>query len=123
MQASLHGIEFQKCYKVGISKLCLSVVFNYYFINYYFTILKRIEFKLYFYYFMQAKSLFAKFIKFYWKILFYFENMVATVLKGYFKNSIKPLQLVGGHLNLKCKIYEEIKKTKKGKRRKEEIKI
>jgi hypothetical protein len=52
MQASLHGIEFQKCYKVGISKLCLSVVFNYYF-----TILERFEFKLYFYYFMQAKPL------------------------------------------------------------------
>jgi hypothetical protein len=30
---------------------------------------------------MQAKSLFAKSIKFYWKILFYFENMFATVLK------------------------------------------
>jgi hypothetical protein len=62
MQASLHGIKFQKCYKVGISKLCLSVVFNCYFINYYFTILERFEFKLYFYYFMQAKP-FAKFIK------------------------------------------------------------
>jgi hypothetical protein len=34
---------------------------------------------------MQAKSLFAKFIKFYWKILFYFENMFDTVLKCYFK--------------------------------------
>jgi hypothetical protein len=65
---------------------------------------------------MQARSLFAEFIKFYWKILSYSENMVATVLKGLFQNSIKPLQLVGGHLNLKCKIYEEIKKTKKGKR-------
>jgi hypothetical protein len=30
------------------------VFLNYYFINYYFTILERIDFKLHFYYFMQA---------------------------------------------------------------------
>jgi hypothetical protein len=35
----------------------LSVFLNHYFINNYFTILERIEFKLYFYYFMQAKPL------------------------------------------------------------------
>jgi hypothetical protein len=35
----------------------LNVFPNHYFINYYFTILERFEFKLYFYYFMQAKPL------------------------------------------------------------------
>jgi hypothetical protein len=43
-----------------ISKDCIlrtkfgKIVFKPYFINYYFTILKRIEFKLYFFYFMQT---------------------------------------------------------------------
>jgi hypothetical protein len=35
----------------------LSVLLNNYFINYYFIILERIKFKLFFYYFMQAKPL------------------------------------------------------------------
>jgi hypothetical protein len=82
MQASFHGIEFQKCYKVGISKLCLSVVFNYYFINYYFTILERIEFKLYFYYFMQAKPLGITKV-FYSKPCFGSENMFPIGLKPF----------------------------------------
>jgi hypothetical protein len=57
---------------------------NHYFINYYFTILERIDFKLYFYYFMQAKPLcYAHKVLF--KNIFYFENMFATVLKCYFK--------------------------------------
>jgi hypothetical protein len=87
-------------------------------------------YKLLFYYFKKnwdqtlfllfyaSKVPFAKFIKFYWKTLFYFENTVATILKGYFKNSIKPLHLVGDHLILKYKIYEEIKKTEKKREKK-----
>jgi hypothetical protein len=54
----LQRIVLQNCfiqYRFAFSKLWLSEFLNYYFINYYFTILERIDFKPYFYYFMQAK--------------------------------------------------------------------
>jgi hypothetical protein len=43
-------------YKVCTFKLRFREILNYYFINYYFNILERIDFKPYFYYFMQASS-------------------------------------------------------------------
>jgi hypothetical protein len=58
----------------------LSVFLNHYFINYYFTILERTEFKLYFYYFMQAKPL-GLIKTLLLKSCFGYENMFDTVLE------------------------------------------
>jgi hypothetical protein len=63
----------------------LSVVFNYYFINYYFTTFRKNRVQTLFLLFYASKVPFAKFVKFYWKILFYVEIMFATILKCYFK--------------------------------------
>jgi hypothetical protein len=74
-------LNFKSIYRVGVSKLCLSVVFNYYFINYYFITLKGINFKTLFSIFlMQAKPLcYAHKVLF--KNIFYFENMFLNGLK------------------------------------------
>jgi hypothetical protein len=83
MQACLQKIVLESLLysiKVAFFKPYLSVFLNHYFINYYFTILERIDFKLYFYYFMQAKPLcYAHKVLF--KNTFYFENMFLVGLK------------------------------------------
>jgi hypothetical protein len=117
MQPNLHGFEFQKYYKVGISKLCLSVVFNYYFINYYFTILERFEFKLYFYY-LCKQSPFCQVHKILLVNLIFILKIWLLLVYNVILNFIKPLQLLGSHLILKCKIYEEIKKAEKKREKK-----
>jgi hypothetical protein len=64
---------------ISLSKLSLKDNFKQYFIKCYPLILKGFNFKTLVLFMLCKQSPFAKFIKFYWKILFYFKNLFLTV--------------------------------------------